>query len=125
MKHHSRRDHETHPFESIYRKKFEVVEQRAGHVSHYPHIDQLLLLLRALNLEFLGGLRRVTSSRLHLHAANPFRFISCLCPISRPNWPATHGNEQTRKTRNEHQLQGQQRRGFRIAQGTLERRRRA
>ena len=44
------------PFESIYREQFEVVEERHGHVSLYPHTDQLPLLLRALNLEFLGGL---------------------------------------------------------------------
>ncbi len=44
------------PFESIYRERFEVVEERQGQVSLYPHTDQLPLLLRALNLEFLGGL---------------------------------------------------------------------
>ena len=44
------------PFESIYREEFEVVEQRSGHLSHYPHTEQLPLLWRALNLEFLGGL---------------------------------------------------------------------
>ena len=44
------------PFESIYRPDFEVVEQRRGHVSLFPHTDQLPLLLRALNLEFYGGL---------------------------------------------------------------------
>ncbi len=44
------------PFESIYREQFEVVEERHGHVSLYPHTDQLPVLLRALNLEFLGGL---------------------------------------------------------------------
>ncbi len=44
------------PFDSIYREEFEVVEQRNGHVSHYPHTDQLPLLWRALNLEFLAGL---------------------------------------------------------------------
>lgn len=44
------------PFESIYREQFEVVEERHGRVSLYPHTDQLPVLLRALNLEFLGGL---------------------------------------------------------------------
>ena len=44
------------PFESIYREQFEVVEERHGRVSLYPHTDQLPLLLRAVNLEFLGGL---------------------------------------------------------------------
>lgn len=44
------------PFESIYREEFEVVEQRVGKVSLYPHTDQLPLLRRALNLEFLTGL---------------------------------------------------------------------
>jgi hypothetical protein len=44
------------PFKSIYRENFEVVEERHGHVSLYPHTEQLPLLLRAINLEFLGGL---------------------------------------------------------------------
>ena len=44
------------PFQSHYRENFEVVEERHGHVRLYPHTDQLPLLLRALNLEFLGGL---------------------------------------------------------------------
>jgi hypothetical protein len=44
------------PFQSIYRPDFEVIEQRAGHASYYPHTEQLPLLLRAINLEFLGGL---------------------------------------------------------------------
>jgi hypothetical protein len=44
------------PFQSIYRPDFEVIEQRIGHVSYYPHSEQLPLLLRAINLEFLGGL---------------------------------------------------------------------
>jgi hypothetical protein len=44
------------PFQSIYRENFEVLEQRLGNVSHYPHTEQLPLLLRAINLEFLGGL---------------------------------------------------------------------
>ena len=43
------------PFRSIYRD-FEVIEQRIGHVCYYPHTEQLPLLLRAINLEFLGGL---------------------------------------------------------------------
>ncbi len=40
------------PFASIYRPRFEVVEERRGNVSRYPHTEQLPLLLRALNLEF-------------------------------------------------------------------------
>jgi hypothetical protein len=44
------------PFNSIYRENFEVVEERHGHVSLYPHTEQLPLLLRALNLEFYGKL---------------------------------------------------------------------
>ena len=44
------------PFQSIYRENFEVLEQRTGNVSHYPRSDQLPFLLRAINLEFHGGL---------------------------------------------------------------------
>src|SRR6188768_4106200 len=44
------------PFESVYRENFEVVEQRVGKVSIYPHTEQLARLLRALNLEFYGAL---------------------------------------------------------------------
>jgi hypothetical protein len=44
------------PFQSIYREEFEVVEQRLGNATLYPHTDQLPLLHRALNLEFLGPL---------------------------------------------------------------------
>jgi len=44
------------PFESIYRQDFQVVEQRQGNVTLYPHTDQLPVLLRALNLEFYGAL---------------------------------------------------------------------
>lgn len=44
------------PFQSIYRHEFEVVEQREGPVSLFPHTAQLRVLLRALNLEFLGAL---------------------------------------------------------------------
>jgi hypothetical protein len=44
------------PFQSIYREDFEVLEQRIGHTSYYPHNEQLPLLLRAINLEFHGGL---------------------------------------------------------------------
>src|SRR5437588_627836 len=44
------------PFQSIYSEQFEVVEQKHGHVHFYPHTDQLPILLRALNLEFLGSL---------------------------------------------------------------------
>jgi hypothetical protein len=44
------------PFQSIYRPEFEVVEQRSGNTHLYPHTEQLPLLLRALNLEFHGGL---------------------------------------------------------------------
>jgi hypothetical protein len=44
------------PFQSPYRQAFEVVEQRQGPLRLYPHTDQLPLVLRALNLEFYGGL---------------------------------------------------------------------
>jgi hypothetical protein len=44
------------PFDSIYRPDFEVVEERQGKVSLFPHTEQLPLLLRALNLEFYGAL---------------------------------------------------------------------
>lgn len=44
------------PFQSIYRTNFEVVEERDGKFSLYPHHSQLPLLLRALNLEFYGAL---------------------------------------------------------------------
>lgn len=44
------------PFQSQFREKFEVVEERSGHLSRFPHTDQLPLLLRALNLEFFNGL---------------------------------------------------------------------
>jgi hypothetical protein len=38
------------PFQSNYREEFEVVEQRLGNVTLYPHTDQLPQLHRALNL---------------------------------------------------------------------------
>ena len=44
------------PFQSIYRENFEVVEEREGKVTLYPHHSQLPVLLRALNLEFYGAL---------------------------------------------------------------------
>jgi hypothetical protein len=44
------------PFQSSYREDFEVVEQKLGNVTLYPHTDQLPQLHRALNLEFLGPL---------------------------------------------------------------------
>jgi len=44
------------PFQSVYRENFQVVEQRLGHTTLYPHTDQLPLLHRALNLEFLSPL---------------------------------------------------------------------
>ena len=44
------------PFQSIYRENFEVVEQRQGNLTFYPHNDQLPILARALNFEFYGGL---------------------------------------------------------------------
>jgi len=43
-------------FDSIYRPDFQVVEQRQGRTTLYPHTDQLAVLYRALRLEFLGGL---------------------------------------------------------------------
>jgi hypothetical protein len=44
------------PFQSIYRPDFEVVEQRHGKTTYYPHTDQLPALHRAIDLEFRGGL---------------------------------------------------------------------
>jgi hypothetical protein len=44
------------PFQSHYREEFEVVEQKLGNTTLYPHTDQLPQLHRALNLEFLGPL---------------------------------------------------------------------
>ncbi len=44
------------PFQSNYRPDFEVVEERHGNVRLFPHTDQLPVLHRALNLEFLGPL---------------------------------------------------------------------
>lgn len=44
------------PFQSIYKANFEVVEERDGRFTLYPHHEQLPALLRALNLEFYGGL---------------------------------------------------------------------
>ncbi len=44
------------PFQSIYRSDFEVVEERHGQVRLFPHTEQLPVLHRALNLEFLGPL---------------------------------------------------------------------
>jgi hypothetical protein len=44
------------PFQSIYRPDFEVVEQRKGNLTFYPHNEQLPILLRAINLEFYGAL---------------------------------------------------------------------
>jgi len=44
------------PFHSIYRENFEVVQERQDRVALFPHTEQLPLLLRALNFEFLGKL---------------------------------------------------------------------
>jgi len=44
------------PFQSSLRPNFEVVEQRQGAVSYFPHSDQLPILHRALQLEFRGAL---------------------------------------------------------------------
>lgn len=44
------------PFKSIYRDNIRVVEERRGNLTLFPHTDQLPMLYRALNLEFLGGL---------------------------------------------------------------------
>jgi hypothetical protein len=43
-------------FQSSYKPEFDVVEQREGRLRLYPHTEQLPTLLRALNLEFYGGL---------------------------------------------------------------------
>jgi hypothetical protein len=44
------------PFKSIYRENFEVVEQRQGRESRFPHDDQLPIIWRALDMEFRDGL---------------------------------------------------------------------
>lgn len=44
------------PFQSIYRPDFQVVEERRGRTRLFPHTEQLPVLWRALNLEFLGPL---------------------------------------------------------------------
>ncbi len=44
------------PFASAFRPNFEVVEERHGKVSLFPHTEQLPLLYRALNLEFRNAL---------------------------------------------------------------------
>src|ERR1051325_875431 len=44
------------PFDSIYRADYEVVEQREGNTSLYPHTGQLPVLARAMDLEFHGAL---------------------------------------------------------------------
>ena len=44
------------PFQSSYRENFQVVEQRLGNTTLYPHTDQLPRLHRALNYEFLTPL---------------------------------------------------------------------
>jgi hypothetical protein len=44
------------PFNSIYLSNFEVVEQRVGNFSLFPHTEQLPKLLRALNYTFQVGL---------------------------------------------------------------------
>lgn len=44
------------PFASKYRQDFQVVEERRGNLSLYPHTAQLPLLSRALNLEFFQPL---------------------------------------------------------------------
>lgn len=44
------------PFQSSLRPNFEVVEQRQGAVSYFPHSDQLPVLHRALHLEFRSAL---------------------------------------------------------------------
>lgn len=44
------------PFNSKYLPNFQVVEQRDGNISRFPHTVQLPKLLRALNMEFSAGL---------------------------------------------------------------------
>jgi len=44
------------PFASAFRPDFEVVEERHGQCSLFPHTEQLPLLHRALNLEFRNAL---------------------------------------------------------------------
>lgn len=44
------------PFQSAYRESFQVVEERRGNFSLYPHTEQLPLISRALNHEFYSAL---------------------------------------------------------------------
>ncbi|MSU63592.1 MAG: hypothetical protein EXS31_14545 [Pedosphaera sp.] len=44
------------PFQSSYRQDFQVVEERRGNVTLYPHTEQLPSLSRALDLEFYNAL---------------------------------------------------------------------
>lgn len=44
------------PFDSIYKPDFEVVQERRGAITYYPHTAQLPHILRALNLEFYHAL---------------------------------------------------------------------
>ena len=44
------------PFQSSYREEFEVIEQRLGHTTLYPHTDQLPHLHRALTYDFYSPL---------------------------------------------------------------------
>jgi hypothetical protein len=43
-------------FDSYYLPDFDVVEEREGNISRFPHTDQLPKLYRALNFEFYCGL---------------------------------------------------------------------
>ncbi len=71
---HSRGGTKHVPFQSIYRPDFQVVEQREGRTTMFPHTEQLPVLLRALNLEFYGAL----PSRLARtdHRAEDYRKVS-------------------------------------------------
>ena len=80
------------PLQSIYKANFEVVEEREGRSTRCPHGDQLPVLLRALNLEFYGGLparlaradhRADGFTKVSLQTAAP-RFSSALNAALRP-----------------------------------------
>jgi len=74
-----------HPFHSSYRPDFEVVEERHGRVSLFPHTEQLPRLHRALELEFKTGLpgylarvdRRGDGYHKHLLRQAAMMFCSC------------------------------------------------
>jgi hypothetical protein len=73
------------PFHSAYRESFQVVEERRGDLTLYPHTEQLPLISRALNFEFYGALpHRVAQTD---HRGDMFRKM---CLASGANIFCTH-----------------------------------